>query len=72
MTSAFDTAFLSRLRARLAMELDQSGNALLEGTLKNFEDYKQRVGKRQGLLRAIDIAAEVEKEMISPPERKKA
>lgn len=72
MSTAFDTALLVRLRARLSAELESSANPLLDGTLKNFEDYKRAVGYRKGLQRAVDIAAEVEKELTSPPERKKA
>lgn len=67
MTSAFDTALLLRLRVKLTAALDDSGRTLLDGTLKNFEDYKRHVGYRNGIERAVDILAEVEKELSSPP-----
>lgn len=70
MTSAFDTAFQRRLRERLALELKSNETVLLNGTIKNYEDYKRLTGIRIGLTRAAEIASEVERELISPEERK--
>lgn len=71
MSNAFDTAFIAEVRAAIGRELKQHENTILSGTVDKFEDYKRQVGLRTGLMRALEIAAEVETKLSSPPERKK-
>lgn len=66
MTSAFDTAFQRRLRERLEAELAEHEAKLLNGTLRNFEDYKRLTGIREGLKRGLDLMVEVERGLTSP------
>lgn len=66
MTSVFDSQLQRRMRERIALELKNHEKTILEGTVSKFEDYKHATGIRKGLLRAIDIMVEVEKELTSP------
>jgi hypothetical protein len=54
------------VRERIALELKNHENTILEGTVSKFEDYKHATGIRKGLSRALEIMAEVEKELTSP------
>ena len=71
MTTAFDTAFMRLLHAKLSAERKSRENTLLEGMLPSFESYKYLTGFREGLLRAQEIALEAEKELIAPEPMKR-
>ncbi len=72
MSNAFDTAFLLRFRARLKESLEACDRVLLDGNCTSFDGYKHRVGRREGLMHAVEIATEVETELSAPPEKRKA
>lgn len=67
MTSVFDSTFVGRLRAKLAVEIKDVEPSLLDGAVSNFEGYKRLVGLRAGLVRALEAIDEVERELSAPP-----
>lgn len=60
-----DEEFAQRLRNKLIEAIKEADLQLALGYADTFENYKDRVGFRRGLLQALDTIPQVMKEMGS-------
>lgn len=62
--------FEDRMRSALAKEIAVQSGAIVSGLATNYEDYRYRIGRIEGLKTAVSIADETHKMMYEGDKKK--
>ncbi len=72
MVEVFNSVYEQRLKQRLEEVIVEEGRYLAIGYAKDFEDYKERVGKITGLNNALSIMDDVRAQLFGKEKEEKA